>query len=1213
MKQLLIAGVCGLALAGVAGEAVTTLANTWQTMSGEGLNGSWSTVGHWKLGHLPKAGEVATFRNLSDSASVTMPEGTFASPAGIRVGVTTGTSVTLDFSKTVYTEPGFYVGTTPSYSMWLDINPAQRAFLPQNNSGYTGVMTSISGAVVKVERPTDTTGSITFTGGSYNFYDPEGSEIGNSIAVFGQDTTMTDVDIVFDGTSTRLPTLALNGCVPDGRLKFLSSRHELLSTLTFADVNGRKGTNTVEVGAGATVSLANEVIFQSGAGNDSLSVQAGGTFMVTNDNLKIYAPSGKRGIVNIDGGTVRVSKSSSYFYANDNDGTMDFNLRDGLVDLTGSLGLLLPRGQTTFTVSGGELRASCIYLGMRKASGTPTLIQTGGTIYQTGDVFSISHSAANTCACHLQLDGGVAVVKQIVKGSGSGTAMLSANGGTLRAREANATLISGFDSAKLGEKGLVIDTTNYDAWVPQSFTDADDAEGKGLLIKRGTGTLVFQGASAPSRIRVEEGHLRLDEGADAATELEVLSNSCVICRADLSATPLKGLTLGGDGLPGRLRISKNAKIVVDGPLVINDARVWLDGTSTWEIGDVATVLTTTTPLSEANAAAWIRALESNGTADRACRFSVEPSGTGSALKVTVAAPETVELRVDEYGVTSNAVEDLAYAANDALKAVVTAGSQVNASGAYRFGTFTKEGAGRVVLSNAGNSFENGVTLSSGLLSVPTLEALGLPASGSSKLFLNGGTLAVGSEGTADFGVKANAGSKTAYVVKTDADVAFPMPALTSGDLVKRGAGTLTYLAHGTGVPLTLDNGVQPNGKTAPGAETITFDADGTPPTGGYAGLNIVEGTLRVKGEGKTSTNVKLENLVYVGLPVKDLASQPGLVFEDCTVTTASAGQSIELGSGAATSDNTDVRATSLAMTNVVFGSLPILRVGYTAKVALDTVISLDNSHFTVPNFYPCQQGSSHTVLKATNKSRLSVATVFSIGGETKMTFDDSRLDGGGDNAVMPSVSNGKTLTMDFMNGAELVMSYASGSCVLSFDNAFWNLGVGIRTNTFDSAARTVEVRAGGVHVAPAAGDAWTFTSGFTGEGAVSVEGEGTVGFVEAAASGLKLGGSGTVANSALTDLTICCDPESGEAPHLTFSNCTLPTRATVDLGRTTSKPLTEPFEPIVVATFVGERPDVTSFRLRGTGVANIHGTFVYDENGRLVVTPKRTGALIVFR
>ena len=64
MKKLLIAGVCGLALAGVANATETTPANTWQSVPGEGLNGSWSTVGHWKLGHLPQAGEVAAFRDL---------------------------------------------------------------------------------------------------------------------------------------------------------------------------------------------------------------------------------------------------------------------------------------------------------------------------------------------------------------------------------------------------------------------------------------------------------------------------------------------------------------------------------------------------------------------------------------------------------------------------------------------------------------------------------------------------------------------------------------------------------------------------------------------------------------------------------------------------------------------------------------------------------------------------------------------------------------------------------------------------------------------------------------------------------------------------------------------------------------------------------------------------------------------------------------------
>ena len=68
----------------------------------------------------------------------------------------------------------------------------------------------------------------------------------------------------------------------------------------------------------------------------------------------------------------------------------------------------------------------------------------------------------------------------------------------------------------------------------------------------------------------------------------------------------------------------------------------------------------------------------------------------------------------------------------------------------------------------------------------------------------------------------------------------------------------------------------------------------------------------------------------------------------------------------------------------------------------------------------------------------------------------------------------------------------------------------------------------------------------------------------------------------------------------------------VDLGRTAENPLAEPFRPITVCTYEGAAPDVSGWRLKGTGLSNVRGVFT-AANGVVTVTPECVGVLIIVR
>lgn len=1228
--------------------AENATANGWQTLSDEGLSGAYETTGHWKLGHVPTADEFADFR-LTDTAVVTMPTGTYAAPTSLRTSIATGKTLTLDFSQTTWTDPGFLSGSL--YSFWLDVDSAKRSFLFSSGTTKTGdVLSKLSGATLTIERPTATTGSITFAGGSLNLRNPAGTDnTSGKLNLFYNQAGMDAVDIVFDGTTVDLPyQTVFNGSTGLGRLVLgkgdhtagtveFSSKTENANRLELKDgatltVDSLKFTagsdNCVDVGSGAAlrvtgnvtfadgasllsvggdVAVGGKVSFSSSASGSKFEIRAGGD-MTTSQSVYFQADAADAvGLVEVSGGRLQVSGASQYLYLNNSStpGGLDFLLSSGELNITDSARLALYRGDVTMTVSGGALSATSILLGFN--SGNPVLHQTGGEI-ETGSIVLAQKNAGGGT---LVLDGGVATVEGVSKGSGTGATKFSANGGVLRASKANANFISGLDVAELGTKGLTIDTQKYSVTVPQAFQDAEGA--KGSLVKVGSGTLTLSGTgSVPSEIVAAEGTLAFAAGAATATSLVVTNGATVQAPKDAafaSLTVRDGvLTLGCD------------RTATAGAVEFEGLRLGLTGT--YAVGDEVALLTASAEPSAATVRAWEFANVSSGApAGFACRFSVVGEDGVWNFRMTVAEAETVVVEQATTGATTDS-DDRKMSAFDTLNARAVSGGSLTLAGENYFGTFVKDGAGMVKLTNADNVFTVGVTLNEGTLHVSPLAALGLKG-GDSLLTLAGGTFevndATASPAAGDFSVRAAAGATKAYVVKTDADVELNLPTAASGALVKRGAGMLCYRATGTAGKLTTDNGCQPNAKTGTPAAEIVFDADGTPPSYGYAGLNVAEGTLSVKGAGPDVTTVKLENLVYVGLPVRGLVEQPAFSIEDCTIATATAGQSIELGGGA-TAGASDVIAPTFAMTNALLSTIPIFRVGSESSVALKPNVDCCASRMLAQNFFmnSCSSVDSLATFGFSNGSFLG-ANSLSVGAPVVLILDASRMAKVDGSPVQITLTDQNArLNALFRNGSEYVgpgshrqsSGHTSTKATLRFDNGCWNPGAGAQTIA-QEVGQIVFSEGAGLVFAPTEGDVWTVAQPIVCEAPIVLAGAGTVSFTGEAATGLVLTGTGTVAKSTLTGATLKVSPDD-PANLLTFADCTFAGRTTVDLGRTVDNPIPEPFVEIPVARYSGATPAVGRWKLVGTGCEHVRGKFVARE-GVVFVLPERTGMVLYVR
>ena len=148
---------------------------------------------------------------------------------------------------------------------------------------------------------------------------------------------------------------------------------------------------------------------------------------------------------------------------------------------------------------------------------------------------------------------------------------------------------------------------------------------------------------------------------------------------------------------------------------------------------------------------------------------------------------------------------------------------------------------------------------------------------------------------------------------------------------------------------------------------------------------------------------------------------------------------------------------------------------------------------------------------------------------------------------------------------------------------------------------------------PGEGDAWRVELGAIDcQAPVTVSGAGTVSFGGGCAMGLVLAGSGTIADSSLTNATIRASATAQPEDLLNLSNVGFEGRTVVDLGRTAEDPLTQPFYRICIANFTGTAPAVGGWKLKGTGLSNVRGDFSISEGG-VWVLPKSTGMVIIFR
>ena len=1020
-----------------------------------------------------------------------------------------------------------------------------------------------------------------------------------------------------------------------------------------AEVDGGVWTNAV-IGLGCQ-SLASDLTFAGGASVDAMSLALGqskdcvatltiageGTEVATRGDLNVSFLDRASVTVNVTGGKLTVPDGYNLSLAPAWPSTATLSISGGEVSVaTNTTGKYLrvgTKGKGTVNVSGGILSANCIILGPDNGNldDVCELYQTGGEIDVTAKNTSnyglfVAHNKSTTYPRkgRLVLDGGVLRANLVNGGWSSqcrdygGHSSLQANGGRIVATEGNSYFLRYFDEATLGAKGLTVES-DYDVTIDQSFADQNGASG--VLTLTGAGTKKLSGtASSESLLVAAGGTVEFTASARHASALVVTNGAAVTLPAEVAAVGmLKGLSLGDAAGFGQLNLVSGTELVVDGDTEIALAKIAYTGELARGTKNTIRVRGT---VSNASRNAWTSntMLVSLLAEGDAASFTVRTDNSDTLLEVEIVENDNV-IRVEE---DTTVEKPVPYGAGATLSTIVGANATLDLNGSVGIGGLVKTGAGALNL-NAANDFRGMLASHDGLFSAASLAALGFDPLGAGTFLLAGGTLALYEDsGAARFPYQLTVQTPVAadaVVLKTDSDWTMAMPTLTSGALMKRGAGDLVFEGRSGIVELTGSTGsaADANSPASPQNAELAFDDFGTVPEGYYPGFNVVEGAMVLKGaaDGTTVFDAKKSG-VCVGLPTLNGTVQPELVVDNATLSVDKTSRWLILGLGCRATHSFVATPTLTALNGAVV-DVQKLYVGacYASRVGFAAQANFDGSTLAV-----------RTQLSANSNASTDTDAVYRFRNGSVCELAKLQLSA----TAHFSVSGGST----FKCGGYDFPSGGTPRLALAFDGGEWLLGDGDATLSFatwPNLAFTLEANGEGLVLAPPESATWTLSPQVTGTGGIVKRGAGTVvlaqgeactgtnrcesgvlAFAGTAVTGCAVAGAGTFADAtvhkAVLALSVNGDLEADEIP--TFADCTLG-RMTVDLGRTAENPLPLVLsQPIVVAHYTGSTaPRAGDFRLKGTGRGDTMGTFEVS-GGEIRLTgyaPGKPGLCIIFR
>ena len=529
-----------------------------------------------------------------------------------------GTVTLTKFSATVALQPGAVIVSNDATHPYT--------FSGDPISG-TGTLTKSGGGTLTLSSANSYTGNTIISDGTV--------VLGNAAAI---PTGTGFGNVVLDGGATVAGTLDLNGKsitlnglagISGTVVGKVANNNATAATLTVGNNNAissfagniANGTGTIsllKLGTGTqTLSGANTLLAAT-VRNGTLSM-TGGTLTTSTGNLVLGDTASTTGNFTLSDGTVNVAGNLNFGNIINSNGTYTqsggtVNVATQFVMSNGSVGTYNPE---SFTMTGGQFnltKTTVDNIWISNAGGTSTITVSGGTFTSasTGiswfgvrgpSTLNVSNSGVCNLAGSLSLghtvssqtnsinlgdgtnfsDGtsGTLAATTVVRTSGTGT--LNFNGGTLKAKVASTTFMTGLTNAFIKASGAIVDTNTFDITIGQALLTDAVSTGGGLT-KNSAGKLTLGGVSTyTGATKVNGGTLALDAVGTITPSSgvtlvagAVLDTSAKTSYALPAAQPVTlHLNGSGTGSAGRLKAAgldiTNAAVVFSADNTLDDA------------------------------------------------------------------------------------------------------------------------------------------------------------------------------------------------------------------------------------------------------------------------------------------------------------------------------------------------------------------------------------------------------------------------------------------------------------------------------------------------------------------------------------------------------------------------------------------------------------------------------------------------------------------
>lgn len=1186
-----------------------------------------------------------------ESVTVEFPAGDYSHAEGMKIELPNAlkTSVRLYGPNTTWTMPDSDTAY-PTYPFWITQNGSNALFLKPASTLLSPLKFENFDVTTSFDKPKETLSTV-FKGGTYNFYDPSGTEPATMPEIYFDNKNGRDVqEVVFSGADTRLPKILMTGTTAvTNRLVFGGGTHFIASDLQTgassarvyetcitnkADVTitgefrfGSSKASLLEVTDSTVRFVANQRYFGNTVttpwtfrGRDS-EFYFGGNWNINGfgskselsgamslSNCSVYA-SGK--VIAINNEFTGVFSdcviTSKEFRVGNNAHTLGEKTR---ILLTGANARTYVNDDTTFgdkantdidfEIAGGrhEFLAAKFQPGAGAGSKINFTIS-GGLVERKEKTFPVGCVAGADVT--LNLTGGTLWTQQLLKGNDDAAARLVANGGTFKTTT-KGTILSGFDAAEIGEKGFTIDTNGKNVTIDQRFT--------------GTGKLILTGGGA----------VTLAAGCTVAGGIEVRGGTKVVFNGEA----VKGLTVGKDGTECVLSVAYGTPLVVDGDLDVNAFKVEITGGTYEKSTDFYEIIRVKGALVGDTTAKWEDAVFLSGvSSDGALDLSIGEDEGDSLLGFKVRDPITVTVSVPagEAVVTNKTIKTCA---GDTL--IFDIGADGSFASEYPVKTgaiLVKRGDGTLVLGNENNNFQS-VTNEAGTIVLKHPNALGgnsVPISGEGIVY----DFAEPGETASTFTIAKQYSNEAIRVEIANADVTMPLYDILNGGIVKDGPGAAAFLMPDKNVRLSVANATPWKGNK-----------------NGDAGFVIRQGEVAFRGLTPT-----IRELTYswanFKLGVEDpidsaRVAPPSLVFDHIKFSASATGIGFgKLADGPSAGD-ASFFATNHADVSINGFVSGLNKTGTPSKESAYVKIDDHSSVSALYASYIYGDGCQSLVFDVDHESVMALNSL-DTRGNFEMNFRNGSVlrlqprSGGGLHALPITYGvathltkfrfeSGSTCYVNKIGEQQADKTSLKSDCRMLFDDGEWNPLKDTFTFCFERITGELAVKGAGLVLAPTNTQVWTvgtpIVDSAEGAGGLVKRGAGTVvlnaanlkytGVTRLEDGVLDLDGSeaegltvetvgGAFANGTLVKPTyrVAVDDDWQATTPAMIDPSLVSGRVTIDLGRTEANPLPLPYHSLAVATYTGDvAPDVSKWKATGTGIPNTKVTLAVDPSTKTI-------------